>query len=93
MSELYNASEIAKMSRMILKTVDMMERDLVDVTKNLGIYRSNLDDDISKDANDLVKRIQQRIDAIRVEFGARAKDAEEAAILIDRLEKGGLRGI
>lgn len=93
MSELYNASEIAKMSRMILKTVDMMERDLVDVTKDLGIYRSNLDDDISKDANDLVKRIQQRIDAIRVEFGARAKDAEEAAILIDRLEKGGLRGI
>ena len=93
MSELYNASEIAKMSRMILKTVDMMERDLVDVTKNLGIYRSNLVDDISKDANDLVKRIQQRIDAIRVEFGARAKDAEEAAILIDRLEKGGLRGI
>ena len=93
MSELYNATEIAKMSRMILKTVDMMERDLEEINKNLDIYRGCLQDDITGDANKLVKNIREKIDAIRLEFGARAKEAEEAAMLIDRLESGGLGGI
>ena len=93
MSELYNATEIAKMSRMILKTVDMMEKDLEEVIKNLGIYRTCLQDDITNDTNRLVKNIRDKIDSIRVEFGERAKDAEDAAMLIDRLENGGLGGI
>ena len=93
MSELYNASDIARMSRMILKTVDSMERDLEEIVKNLTTYRSCLKDAISTEAEQLVTRIRDRIDVIRIEFGERGGSAESAAIEIDHLENAGLEGM
>ena len=92
MRERYNASGIEQMSRLILKTVDSMEQNLEEIVKNLGIYRTCLKDEISKEAEDLVKRIHDRIDTIRADFGERGETADEVAVLIDRLEDNGLGG-
>ena len=93
MAERYNAAEISRMSRMILKTVNDMERNLEEIIKNLSVYRGCLKDEISADAENLVRNIRDRIDTIRTEFGARGQSAEEGAALIERLESAGLRGI
>ena len=90
MAERYNATEISRMSKMILKTVDDMERNLEEIIKNLNLYRSCITDQISKEADVLVKNIRNRIDSIRVEFQERSKNADEAAKVIDALESGGL---
>ena len=90
MAERYNATEISRMSKMILKTVDDMERNLDEIIKNLNLYRSCITDQISKEADVLVKNIRNRIDSIRVEFQERSKNADEAAKVIDALESGGL---
>ena len=90
MAERYNATEISRMSKMILKTVDDMERNLEEIIKNLNLYRSCLNDQISKEADVLVKNIRNRIDTIRIEFEERSRNADEAARVIDALESGGL---
>ncbi|MBQ8357224.1 MAG: hypothetical protein IJX39_05380 [Clostridia bacterium] len=92
MSERYNAAEIGRMSQMILKTADDMERDLEEIIKNLNIYKGCLKDAISADAELLVTRIRDRIDAVRIEFGERGENAKSAAIDIDHLENTGLEG-
>lgn len=90
MSELYNASDISKMSNMILKTADAMQESLEEISKNLNTYRSCLNDSISKEADELVKSIQNRIDTIRVDFAYRSENANTAAKIIDVMESGGL---
>ena len=90
MSERYDATEIAKMSRMILKTANEIEKNLEDIVKNLAIYRSCLNDPISAEAEALVRNIRDRIDDIRNNFDDRSQLADSAAKDIDILENGGL---
>ena len=93
MNEKYGASGIKNMSTMILKTVDQMEKNLEEVTKNLKIYKSSIKDNISDEAETLVKKIKEQIEEIRKEYKDRAEHSNIAADAIKELEEGGLESL
>jgi len=93
MQEKYGASGIKQMSLMILKTVDEMEKNLEEIIKNLNIYKSNIKDNISDDAESLVRRIRDQIDEIRKDYEYRADNSNAAADEIRQLEEGGLEAL
>lgn len=99
MSELYDPRDILKMCNKVMIATNEMEASLQKVVGggdvkegSLITYRKHIQDNISQDAESLMKEIRARVEAIRKECNERIKDAEEAAKLINIVESGRLEG-
>lgn len=99
MAELYDPRDILKMCNKVMKTADEMEKSLQKIVGggdvkegSLTTYRKHIQDNISEDAEKLMKDIQRRVDSIRKECMVRIKNADEAAKLINATESGRLGG-
>lgn len=99
MSELYDPREILKMCNKVMKTADEMEKSLQKIVGggdvkegSLFTYRKHIQDNISQDAEKLMKEIQKCVESIREECIARINDADYAAKLINATESKRLGG-